>query len=100
MTATRWWWIRHAPVPNLGGRLYGRNNVDADVSDTVALAALAALLPRGAAWVSSPLKRTRQTAAALAQAFADTVADTVAGAPAEGPVPIIEPDLIEQDFGA
>ncbi len=92
MTAvTRWWWIRHAPVRDHGGRLYGRRDVSCDTSDRDAFRALAALLPRPAVWISSPLKRTLETAEALAEAMRE--------GGAEPPAPIVEPNLIEQDFG-
>ena len=86
---TRWWWIRHAPVRNHDGRLYGRRDVAADFSDTKAIAALAAKLPQKAIWVASPLSRARGTAEALIEASADQTAALD-----------IEPDLIEQNFGA
>jgi hypothetical protein len=25
---TRWWWVRHAPVPNPEGRCYGRQGAE------------------------------------------------------------------------
>jgi broad specificity phosphatase PhoE len=64
-TVTRWWWIRHAPVTTDGGRIYGQLDLDADVSDTTVFAALARQLPDGAVWLTSNLKRTRQTAEAI-----------------------------------
>lgn len=82
MTVTRWWLIRHAPVINPARTLYGQSEVPADLSDTAALAALRAVLPAGARWLTTPLSRTRATAAALGV--------TDAG---------IEPDLAEQHFG-
>ncbi len=85
--ATHWWWIRHAPVPSGGTRIFGRQDVDCDVSDATGLRALAAILPRGAVGIVSPLKRTRQTYGALVAAGAVL------------PPPIIEPDLAEQSFG-
>lgn len=84
--ATRWWWIRHAPV-NDGGRIYGHRDVPADVSDLAAFAVLAGWLPRGAVWVTSHLQRTAQTARALAAAGADLAE------------PHVEPDLAEQNMG-
>ncbi len=84
---TRWWWIRHAPVTEDGGRIYGQTDVVCDVSDHAALAALAASLPTKATWVASHLQRTYLTARALRDAGA------------EAPDPIIEPALAEQDFG-
>lgn len=89
MTSTRWWWIRHAPVRNQEGRIYGRRDVACDLSDTDAIAALAAVLPEPAIWLSSPLSRTRNTAEALAALRPGPRTDL-----------FIEPDLIEQDFGA
>lgn len=88
---TRWWWVRHAPVRDHGGRLYGRRDVAADLSDTAALEALAAKLPEEAAWLTSPLSRTVETAKALSAFRAAHV-----GAPAVA----VEPEIIEQNFGA
>lgn len=82
MTITRWWLIRHAPVINPDHRVYGRSEVPADLSDTAALAALRAVLPAGARWLTTALSRTRDTAAALGATD-----------------PVVEPDLLEQDFG-
>ena len=87
MTTTRWWWVRHAPVINPDKLLYGRLDLAADTSDAAAVAALAARLPRGAAWLHSPLRRTGETAAALLAAMAESAS------------PAVEPGLIEQDFG-
>ncbi len=89
--ATRWWWIRHAPVRTHGGRLYGQRDVACDTSDRASFRALAALLPERAVWVSSPLKRARQTADALAEALRELGLSP--------PAPAIEPAFIEQDFG-
>ena len=61
---TRWWWIRHAPVPD-GGRIYGQGDVDCDCGDTEIFRILARELPRNAVWVTSNLKRTTQTAQAI-----------------------------------
>ena len=91
MTVTRWWWIRHAPVPNRARRIYGRSDVSADIGDAAAFAAIAAGLPEGALWITSQLTRAKQTAAALGAALA-----------ARGvtiPEPLIMPDFCEQNFG-
>lgn len=85
--ATRWWWVRHGPVPDAEGRIMGRLDVDCDCSNRAAINGLAALLPRQAVAVISPLLRTRQTLAAIAAA-GGTSAD-----------PLIEVDFIEQSFG-
>ncbi len=86
---TRWWWLRHAPVINQGGVIYGNSEVGCDVSDAAAFRALAARLPEGAVWLTSHLGRAVKTAAALAAALDG-------GAPER----LVEPDLAEQDFGA
>jgi len=61
---TRWWWVRHAPVPD-EGRIYGQRDLDCDCSDNEVFAALAQALPRQAVWLTSGLRRTHQTAAAI-----------------------------------
>ncbi len=61
---TRWWWVRHAPVPD-GGRIYGQRDLDCDCSDARVFRAVAARLPANAVWVTSALKRAKQTAAAI-----------------------------------
>lgn len=64
---TRWWWVRHAPVPMSQdkGCIYGQSDLTCDCSDKVVFRGLARVLPRNAVWVSSNLKRTHQTAAAI-----------------------------------
>lgn len=86
---TRWWWIRHAPVPD-GGRIYGQSDVDCDCSDAEIFAILARELPRGAVWVTSNLVRTQQTAAAILAAAPDRF---------NGVEPIAVPELAEQHLG-
>ena len=85
---THWWWVRHAPVVEQVGRLYGQTDLACDTSNTTVLEALAALLPKGALWVVSHLRRTADTARAIA-------ANGMDAAP-----PTVEPDLAEQHFGA
>ena len=84
---TRFWWIRHAPMPHLSDRIYGNTDPDCDTSNRPAFEALAAQLPLDAVWAVTGLRRTVQTAVALGQA----------GYPV--PEPIVEGDLGEQDFG-
>lgn len=62
---TRWWWIRHAPVHNPEHRLYGQSDIEAGIIDPAPLRRLARRLPADAVWVSSHLRRARDTAAAL-----------------------------------
>jgi broad specificity phosphatase PhoE len=62
---TRWWWVRHAPVRSDGGNIYGQTDIACDTSDREVFEAVAKILPRHAAWVSSNLKRTHQTAEAI-----------------------------------
>ncbi len=87
---TRWWWIRHAPVINPTGRIYGQRDIPADTSNAVAFAALAACVPDDAIWFATPLTRTQATAAAIHAAMNGRT-------PAP---PRIEPAFIEQSFGA
>jgi broad specificity phosphatase PhoE len=63
--ATRWWWVRHAPVREDGGCIYGQTDIGCDCSDRVVFDAVARILPRKAAWYASNLKRTHQTADAI-----------------------------------
>jgi alpha-ribazole phosphatase len=92
MAMTEFWLIRHALVEeNARAMLYGTMDVELCESTLLAqapmYAALAARLPRPAAWVVTPLSRTRRTAEAIFRA----------GYPA---VPLaVEPGLIEQDLG-
>jgi broad specificity phosphatase PhoE len=64
-TVTKWWWVRHAPVREDGGCIYGQKDLGCDTSDRVVFAAVGKILPREAVWYSSNLKRTHQTAAAI-----------------------------------
>jgi alpha-ribazole phosphatase len=84
---TRWWWIRHAPVPDGKNIVYGQMDLDADCSDTDDFQGLARQLPSGAVLVTSDLKRTTQTADAIRAAGLDL------------PEAVVEPDLREQHFG-
>ncbi|MBW4022610.1 MAG: histidine phosphatase family protein [Proteobacteria bacterium] len=90
---TRFWLIRHALVdPEARKFLYGTEDVpiceDTLAAQTEAYAALGRRLPQEAVWLVTPLSRTRRTAEAI---FA-------AGYP-QAPL-TVEPDLIEQSFGA
>jgi alpha-ribazole phosphatase len=62
---TRWWWVRHAPVREDGGCIYGQKDLGCDTSDRVVFNAVGKILPRNAVWYSSNLKRTHQTAQAI-----------------------------------
>jgi broad specificity phosphatase PhoE len=86
---TRWWWIRHAPVPD-GGRIYGQGDLPCDCGDTATFAALAAALPSNAVWVTSNLIRTKQTADAILTADPAKFA---------GVAPYPFPELAEQHLG-
>src|SRR6195256_6482921 len=65
VVATRWWWVRHAPVREDGGNIYGQKDIECDTSDREVFEAVAKILPRGAVWYASNLKRTHQTAEAI-----------------------------------
>jgi len=90
--SVNFWLIRHAIVAeNERATLYGVRDVqlcpDSLAAQVPMYQALAARLPQPAAWVCTPLSRTRRTAEAI---FA-------AGYPAQDMA--VEPDLIEQDLG-
>ncbi len=92
MSETRLWLIRHAIVDeNARAMLYGIMDVPLCETSLLEQApmyrALAARLPRPAAWKVTPLSRTRRTAEAI---FA-------AGYPRTEPE--VEPELIEQSLG-
>jgi alpha-ribazole phosphatase len=63
--ATRWWWVRHAPVREDNGCIYGQKDLGCDTSDREVFEAVGTILPRNAVWVASTLKRTHQTADAI-----------------------------------
>ncbi|MDJ0949513.1 MAG: histidine phosphatase family protein [Alphaproteobacteria bacterium] len=84
---TRWWWIRHAPVTEDGGCVYGQIDVPSNCSDRVAFSALAAILPRNPVLVTSHLRRTTETAAAIGAAGLEL------------PEAIVERAFAEQHFG-
>jgi alpha-ribazole phosphatase len=65
VVTTRWWWVRHAPVRNDGGNIYGQTDIACDTSDREVFEAVAKILPRGAVWYASNLMRTHQTAEAI-----------------------------------
>lgn len=86
---TRWWFVRHAPVIGVNGRVYGQDDIDSDCGDETQFKRLAGILPHDAVWLVSHLKRTHQTASAI---FAARVAEVVLA-------PIIASELAEQHFG-
>ena len=86
---TRWWWVRHAPVVANRGRMYGASDPPCDLGDSESFAGLARRLPAGAVWVTSHLRRARDTAATILE-----------NRPAEAVEPVVEPAFGEQNFGA
>jgi broad specificity phosphatase PhoE len=85
---TRWWWVRHAPVPD-GGLIYGQRDLDCDCGERGVFSALAQALPRDAVWLTSGLKRTLQTAAAIRAAAEHQ----------KGAEPMAVAELAEQHLG-
>ena len=85
---TRWWWVRHAPVLDMDGKLYGASDVPCDTKNLKAFKKLAKELPADALWITTHLQRTHQTAEAIREAGL------------KFSLPIIERLLGEQDFGA
>jgi broad specificity phosphatase PhoE len=86
-TTTRWWWIRHAPVVEHGGRIYGQQDLDCDVGHAAVFDGLAHQLPADAVWVTTHLRRTRRTAEAILHRRPDR------------PALLAERELAEQHFG-
>lgn len=84
---TRWWWVRHAPVTHLAGFIYGDSDPEADVTELAIFQSVARRLPEGAVWIVTNLRRTRQTAEAIARAGMEL------------PELVVEPQLREQGFG-
>jgi alpha-ribazole phosphatase len=84
---TRWWFVRHAPVIGVTGRIYGGDDVECDVSDVDACRMLATRLPTDAVYLTSHLSRAKKTLAAIRDAGL------------AHPEPIEEPHLGEQSFG-
>ena len=85
--STQWWWIRHAPVPDMEGILYGSQDVACDTTNLRAFQWLAKILPNNGIWLTSHLSRTQKTAEAIRQAglnFSE---------------PIKESKIGEQNFG-
>ncbi len=92
-SVTRWWWLRHAPTDAPDGLLVGRLDLPALLAGAQPRApdddvqAMAACLPRNALWVCSPLRRARDTSAAL---FAAGIKPTPE---------LLEPAFAEQTYG-
>jgi len=87
-TVTRWWWVRHAPVKEAAGRVTGQLDLEADCSDHEQIARVAVRLPEHPVWMSSQLRRARQTLDVLHKACGIT-----------GVGVDVERDVAEQDFG-
>lgn len=79
---TRFWWLRHAPVPASADGTIPDIGAEADISDLLRAQALRRVLPDRALWISSPTLRARQTVKALTHAR-----------------PLVLDTLAEQDFG-
>ena len=86
---TRWWWVRHAPVPVAGKIVYGRTDVDCDISNAALFAAQAMRLPSNAVVLTSGLSRATRTLAALA----------AAGYACDPASALVEPAFEERFFG-
>src|SRR5258705_12384497 len=56
--ATRWWWVRHAPVREDNGCIYGQEDIGCDTSDRVVFEAGRKTLPPDPGWYASNLERT------------------------------------------
>jgi broad specificity phosphatase PhoE len=76
-----------------GGRIYGQTDLSCDCSKTALFTGLAEKLPHSAIWVTSNLRRTHETAAAIVRA------GLRGPQPIPGPEAIMMPEFAEQDFG-
>lgn len=93
LDATRWWFVRHAPVVDASpaGRISAQLDVDAAIeASNPAYGWLAQTLPFDGHWMATNLKRTTQTLEAIVAASADA---------RQKPVYVTEPELAEQSFG-
>jgi alpha-ribazole phosphatase len=88
---TRWWWVRHAPVINPDGILYGSMDLPCYTDAVDEFSHLADCLPPTPNWIITPLQRTRQTA--------DGILGSPTGAHLGKPTFRIEPSLVEQNYG-
>jgi alpha-ribazole phosphatase len=84
---TRWWLVRHAPVNNPDGVIYGRTDLPAIFEDDGLLKRVSAALPDDAIRVASNLARSIDTLKRLSLAQRDQLDIKVT------------PALAEQDFG-
>jgi broad specificity phosphatase PhoE len=84
--------VRHAPVAH-DGRVYGQTDLSCDCSDTALFTGLAEKLLLAAVWVTSNLRRTHETAAAIIRA------GLPGPQPIRGPGAVEMADLAEQNFG-
>lgn len=88
---TRWWWIRHAPVVNPGGTIYGAMDLPCHTDMIDEFEHLAESLPQTPHWLITPLQRTKQTAQAIL--------DAPGGERHGKPQLRVVPELIEQSHG-
>ncbi|WP_051284854.1 histidine phosphatase family protein [Nisaea denitrificans] len=88
MNPTRWHLLRHAPAAVEKGTVYGRTDVPAIPQDPALLKRIAAQLPQSSLLITTPLRRTTDTADML---------ETAGWTPQER---IVEAAFAEQDFGA
>src|SRR5258706_3632589 len=65
VVATRWWWVRHAPVREDNGCIYGQEDIGCDTSDRVVFVAVWKNLPRRPGGDAGNLKPTPPTPRAL-----------------------------------
>lgn len=86
-TTTRWWWIRHAPVADGEGIVYGRKDMEIEIPDPAFIEKIASRIPANAVWITSSLKRTGDTARLFSRFHPESTN------------PVIDPELQEMSFG-
>ena len=61
---TRWWWVRHAPVREDGGNIYGQSDIDCDTSDREVFEAVAKIDRKSTRLNSSHITPSRMPSSA------------------------------------
>src|SRR2546430_10180263 len=64
VVATRWWWVRHAPVREDNGCIYGQEDIGCDTSDRMVFEAVWKIPPRDPVWYTRNLNRSHPTTGA------------------------------------
>lgn len=94
---TRWWLIRHAPVENPAGVIYGATDLKAVFHNRPALEFLAANLPRNPVYITSTLSRSIDTLNQVQDLRGSKQSGEDTARAVDNPIQV--PELGEQNFG-